>query len=74
MQILHFELQFGEKFDTDINVATKTYISDIQDVFLTKKMPLTYLCVVHQRPLELVSLLPKGRKKLRERGFTSESD
>jgi hypothetical protein len=24
-------------FDTDINVVTKTYISDIQDVCLTKK-------------------------------------
>jgi len=41
VQILHYELHFGlhfsEIFDTDIDVATKTYNIDIQDICLTKK-------------------------------------
>ena len=43
VQILHYELHFGlhfsEIFDTDIDVATKTYIVDIQFVYLTKNRP-----------------------------------
>ena len=41
VQILHYELHFGlhfsEIFDTDIDVTTKTYNIDIQDICLTKK-------------------------------------